>query len=535
MNSSRPKVVYSPRRQLLLLLAVSAAIALLFDLSVYRLIFAHPLDDQSWLLYAAGCMLHGTQLYGPRLIETNPPLIIWFSAFPVFLAALFHTSSLVLFQATVCGLIILSTLWLVRILRFASIVRGRVMTWVTLLVILAVESAPVDSTDFGQREHLLVLLLLPFVIASVLKLGRTLNAPERIALGVVGGLAICFKPQQSFIVFGFELFLIFWSRGVRRLWRLELVCLAFTVLAYITLVSLCTPLYFRQIVPLLRDTYLSYGDVGAGYLLKSLVPFFIGWFAVLLVWFWKRRHLRTPVAPLALLVCSGCAAVAYYIQHKAFVYQAIPQNIFLLFAAAWLILELLGPSAAEHLTGLAVGKRMLAYGLLFVILFSPPLLLHARKDIVLWRQPTNAQAILSHYPPGTPVYILSASLLGFHPVLQDHLVWGSRYAHLWMLPSIVLSKEAASEGRPTAHRLSSARLQQLAELQRETVAEDLDTWKPVVVLVERCTPIHSCQALDLPSFDTLAWFLRSPAFSAQWKNYHRQKLTDQYDVYTRVD
>ena len=35
-------------------------------------------------------MLAGATLYGPRLDETNPPLIIWISAIPVLLAGLLH-------------------------------------------------------------------------------------------------------------------------------------------------------------------------------------------------------------------------------------------------------------------------------------------------------------------------------------------------------------------------------------------------------------------------------------------------------------
>lgn len=79
-------------------IGLSAAIALLFDVSAYRMIFAHPLQDQCWLLYAAGRILQGTQLYGSKLIETNPPLVVWFSALPMFLAAKLHTSPILLLQ-----------------------------------------------------------------------------------------------------------------------------------------------------------------------------------------------------------------------------------------------------------------------------------------------------------------------------------------------------------------------------------------------------------------------------------------------------
>ena len=508
--------------------------ALLIDLSAYRLIFAHPLDDESWLLYAAGRMLDGTQLYGPKLIETNPPLILWFSALPALLAKLLHASPLGMFQGLVCALIGLSTAWTLRILRSTGIVRGRMMACVAAIVILAIESSCTNSTDFGEREHLLVLLLLPYVLAAILNAARTLSAWERIGLGVAGGLAVCFKPQQTLIVIGLELLLVLWQRNARRLWRLETISLTFIVLAYLVLVEVATPLYIHQIVPLLRDTYLPYGYLTTADLLKGIEPMIGCWLAVFCLWLWRRDRLRVASAPLCLLVCSLCAVAAYCMQHKGFAYQTAPQNAFLFSAAAWLLLEYLHPLVMQQFNARKGPGNFVVAMILFMLIGVPPLLVHGRHNLSMWRTPTFPQTVLSDYPPGTPVYIFSMSIIGFHTVLQNQLFWASRYAHLWLLPAIVQSEAAEAGGPPPIDPLPAARVQQLANLQRETVVEDLHRWKPQVILIERCTPTQRCQGLGIPSFDTLAWFLRSPSFSAEWKNYRRQEGNDTYAVYTRL-
>jgi hypothetical protein len=535
LTDLEPKPASAPWRQLLFLFALAAAMAVLIDLSGYRVIFAHPLDDQSWLLYAAGRMLDGTQLYGPKLIETNPPLILWFSALPDFLAKLLHASPLRILQAVVCVLIVFSTAWSLRILRCTGIVRGRFMTCFTVIVILAIESSCTNSSDFGQREHLLVLLLLPYVLAAILREVTAFGAVERIGLGVAAGLAVCFKPQQALIVIGLEVFLVLWHRSARRLWRLESIFLTATVLAYGLLIDLAAPLYLHQIVPLLRDTYLPYGYLTTVHLLGTILPYLACWLAVLCLWLWRHHRLRVPSFCPGLLVCSVCAAAAYCLQHKGFRYQTIPQDAFLLFAAAWLLIESLYPLAIKRFTARKSLIHLTVATLICVLLGLPALIVHGRNNLALWRKPSFPQTVLSRYPPGTPVYIFSMSLIGFHIIFQDHLFWASRYAHLWLLPAIALD-EAAEAGAPPAIRpLSPARVQQLAELQRATTVEDFRRWKPRVVLIERCTPTHQCQGLDLPSFDTLAWFLRSPSFSAEWKNYRRQPGDDRYDVYTRLD
>ena len=64
---------------------------------------------------------------------------------------------------------------------------------------------------------------------------------------------------------------------------------------------------------------------------------------------------------------------------------------------------------------------------------------------------------------------------------------------------------------------------------------DLHTFAPTVVFVEHCDPLtHPCFALENLSFDTLAWFQRSPAFAAEWHNYRLQQTALDFDVYTRT-
>ncbi len=63
---------------------------------------------------------------------------------------------------------------------------------------------------------------------------------------------------------------------------------------------------------------------------------------------------------------------------------------------------------------------------------------------------------------------------------------------------------------------------------------DLHTFAPSIVFIEHCDPAtHACFALENTSFDTLAWFQRSPAFAAEWRNYHLQQSAEDFDVYAR--
>ena len=148
MHSASPK---APRFTLLWLILLAVVIALLLDISLYQIAYFGPQrQDQTWLLYAAARVLDGTQLYGPRLVETNPPLIIWLSTLPAWLAIHLHLQPLLVLQSLVTLLIVLSSVWSVRILRAAGVLRGRTATLAAFAALLVAQTW-VRDVDFAER------------------------------------------------------------------------------------------------------------------------------------------------------------------------------------------------------------------------------------------------------------------------------------------------------------------------------------------------------------------------------------------------
>jgi hypothetical protein len=317
LNPAPAKAIQFTRLWLVLL---GVSIALLLDIALHKIFFfSPPRQDQSWLLYAAARLLDGTELYGPRLVETNPPLIIWLSTPPAWIATHFHIQPLLVLHSFVTLLLALNSVWCIRVMRTAGVLRGRTATF-TALTLLLVAQTWMDSVEYAQREHILVLLLLPYLLASCFQLATRLSLTERIALGFVAGLGISIKPQQALILLGTELFLALWYRQLRRLWRPELLAFILTGFVYIVAVRYLTPLYLTQIVPILRDTYWAYGKYPSLRVMFGRPAFDLFFTASLLVWIVFRRSLRYPVAPIALLVASFSASVSFSLQHAGWAY-----------------------------------------------------------------------------------------------------------------------------------------------------------------------------------------------------------------------
>ncbi len=498
---------------------------------------ARPGQDQSSYLFEAQRLLSGAELYGPHLAETNPPMIVWFSTIPVVLGHWLHVSSAFFLRLVVMGLIIGSTTWCVRILRRGTAVTNPVSIGLLACATLAVEFG-IGPYNFGQREQLLIILLLPYILAAATGAVSRLSLAERCALGVAAGVAIWFKPQDVVVVVGLELFLALRHRGVRRVIAPEFLSMVLTSTFVLVLMRVFTPLYGSVTLPLLFDTYWALGTVNTLTLALSFRGYVLLVLVLLVVCFVLRRSLRDPGTSAALLICSAGAFYAFAIQHNNWWYHAYPHQVLLLLGMAYLLTDFLYPILGKLSSDSPLRRRVMLGAsltvavLLCAIAFRPRAVLtagtHSQSDVL--------DDFLAQYKPSTTVYVFSTNIAPLSFAFNHGLNWGSRFAHLWMLPGII-QNETGPIGPPAPFkRLSPERVTSLADLLRSESAEDLRYWRPSVVIVERCSLNHFCQGMTGKEFDMLAWFLQSPGFAAAWSHYQKQTAidNDNYDVYRLV-
>jgi hypothetical protein len=536
----------TPAFRLSLSLALSALLALLLSYSVACIRFAHAGSDPAWLLYAAARVLSGLTLYGPRITESNPPLIVWFSILPNLLAHWLHASPLLILKLLVTAMALASAAWSVRILHAAKLATSPLLLCLSFCAITAAEVSR-DFITFGQftqREQLVILLALPYLLYAASAAKLNLGTPERIALGIAAGIGICLKPQQLLLLLAIELFLLLGSRDLRRLLRPELLAFTLIVCAYALLVFLATP-YFTHMVPLLKDTYWAFADTPK--LTLARTAFLNAKFLLALILCLAAslstslspspsRYLKYPAAPAALLAASLGAGLAYIQQGTAWSYHLFPSTVLLVSALAWIALDLLSTLFSNAAP--TTPRQTLTLAAVTLILFAlslPAFLARERRQVALdAKYRSDLSILLASYPPQTPVYVFSTSLGEFSAIVENHLVWTSRYNHLWMLPALVENERALAGGPPARMPLSPDRLSELADKQRSDTAEDLHLGKPTYVIVDHCTPETPCQALGPINFDILQWFLKSPAFAAEWSHYPLQSTHPAFAVYHRL-
>ncbi len=168
-----------------------------------------PLNsDAAWLLHCAVRLLGGERLYGD-ILEINPPLIVWLNlpAGGIEPCDGLGPGGRVSRAVALAGVAIDSRLdraLLARQPRVTARARGIAGLALTVAVF------PLVGGIFGQREHLALILAIPFVAVAALRAEQVhLHRSVAAATGLAAGIGLAIKPHYVLV------WAPFFSRGLR--------------------------------------------------------------------------------------------------------------------------------------------------------------------------------------------------------------------------------------------------------------------------------------------------------------------------------
>ena len=482
--------------------------------------------DQMWLLYAARLMLHGSPIYGPEMFETNPPLILWLSAIPSAMSSLTHLPDTAVGKFLTLVVEFAIGALCLRLLRLIRPTLSRATVYALLFVYISVV-AVMPARDFGQRDHFLVLFLLPYVFAAAVRASGIAIPP--VLAAAIGTLALCgvvLKPHQLLIFLAIEAFLL--SYRHTKLIRPETVAFVAAGVAFVACARLFAPLYFTDIIPLDLDTYWAYGSQPLLQLLLDSIQLHI-LAAVDLILILLAGWRTTAVTTRTLFIAGIAGIIGYYLQGTGWYYQQLPALTFLSFALAFALLEM---AERLRLTLPAWSPRAAAALTLLALALTTHFMNYPFTDARSFPVDTPDPSLFTGIPPGSAVMTISPTVDDtIQPIFKYHLTLGERGPALVMLPAILRAEDPS---HPPKHRLTPARLAELDRIQHQYMVEDLNRWHPQLILVERCQdPAVHCQVLEDRHDNLLAWFQRDPAFAAIFSRYHLTRSAGPYDAYTR--
>lgn len=145
--------------------------------------------DVGWLIMAAERTLDGRRLY-TDIIEINPPLIVWFTQLPVLVGRAVGVSPILAFRILVLAMIAVS-IALMR--RPARTLLGPNHT--NFLLLASAAFIPLTWKYFGEREHLAVVLLTPYLVVNTREGVAATTGRSRLAIGALAGIGFSLKPH----------------------------------------------------------------------------------------------------------------------------------------------------------------------------------------------------------------------------------------------------------------------------------------------------------------------------------------------------
>lgn len=456
---------------------------------------ATSVPDVTWLLYAGEKMLQGQRLY-EQVLEVNPPLAVL-----IYLPAIGLARPLGLppeaVAASLCMFAAVASLWLAgRILRPLTgedpILRAK------LAAAGAFVLGVMPMAAFGQREHIAVIALTPFLATCVVRAERRAPPPGlALAAGIGLGIALCLKPHFAAVAAAPALWAL-WRSGRWSPWRqAELWTGAVLVAGYALLILLVFPGFLSLAAPLARDAYLP---IRTPFWLLLILPGVPLALAAALVGGLMKLDPRWLAAPLLASLGGGLAFMA---QGKGWPYHAYPM---LAFAALGLLAAgaMASPTRARTWTGLD-RAMLLAPGLAAAVWLSANV-----DSAALARQ----VAALGPHPR---LIAVSGNLgVGMPTARAVRADWIGSQCSEWVSDGVLRMEEAG--GLSPAHR---ARLEGLMRDERSRLSRDIVLGRPDVVLFDR------------KRFDWRAWAMADPGIAASLAGYRLAATVNGIEVWGR--
>ena len=536
-----------PRGRYLGLLAVVAAIGLVPQF------LSRTLPDISFLLYAAGRVLDGATLY-VDLIEINPPLIVWLNIPIVAAARELGISEITAYRVAVTLVLIGSVAASARLIARIEARAPSVLPSFRLSVLLVVFALFVlPRLDWGEREHLTLALVLPYLLLGVARLSprseatgamapgidRTVAgipdvmAPvaslrgdtSDLAIGLAAAIGIAIKPQFVLVWLVREAIVF---AHARRLTPEGLVVPAVGA-AYLGAAALFTPEYFELVRthgpayqtfihnPLLVTALLGDGAaLGIGALIVTVA-----------LWRWTGRGGLKLVLAGATFACY----LAAVFQLKGWRYHFLPA-----LALGWMLLAVLAVSVraplgrwTERLFASIAGASALTVAIAALAgsirQASDPLDPRYDADPSIGR----LLPVLREHAAGRPVMVLSPNMASGFPLTQyAGTRWVQRYSNLW--PVVAAYDSAIKDPAPFRFR-SPAEAAPLEAALRESVGADLASAAPDLVLVLRTGPDEP--RWGMRRLDLLEYLKADARFAAAFAEYDSAGVVGQYVVHRR--
>jgi hypothetical protein len=472
-----------------------------------------PLNqDAGAILQFSGRWLGGERLY-LDLFDINPPMNFILSLIPA--AASKAIGGAMVFPEFV---VLLATAAILLAIRHARPIlpnkAGQELLAGT--AIFALLAYPGD--EFGQREHLLAILSLPYlVLAAARGDGKGGGRGTAIGIALLAFIGFALKPYFALVPLAVEIVVV-WRTGFARYRRdpTAYVLMAAGIL-YLAATALFWPAYFTLVMPTVGRYYHSLDlsmlpKVLAG---QQMAPLAIGLTILLLL---RRRFPVHPIVDITIAAAIG-AILAAICQLKDWDYHFLTARMAVYAAAIGMLASVM---ARETVWDGPRRTAILSLGVLAIFMGKT-----FREELwPYWGATNTFLPIIDRCAHGQPVLWLTQYIGPTSPVLSySDSKLAMPYMSMWMLPDIY-ANERPVDGKLALHPIDTAPEDERRLI--DGVARDTARDHPRLILAARDDIGYHGAA-----FDYIAYLRRDPIFEAEWRHYTKLTTISDTDIFVR--
>lgn len=454
--------------------------------------------DVVWYHVAVRKWLEGAALYRD-IIEVNPPLNFYLTLPVVRLADLTGFNDTNAQYIVLAGLTTLS-LWLVaRELRSMDGVTDRQRTW--LLSGMGGVLTVLPLWDAGQREHLLILFMLPWLVARI---GPADSGGWRMAaLAAFAALGMCLKP--FFVLFPIAILIVEAIRQCRiaPLFSVSARVFLITGLSYLAAVAFWHPTYLTDTLPMARLVYWAYGTEFAHVLRGAGAALWV----LVLAAFWVVSRPGPPWGTPVFFLTMFAGVVVYFWQGTGFGYHSLP---FVSFGAIGCVFACLDPRCR---TVALVALVLLLLGAVHRGYYSNGAIKRV-ASVAAAEGPVDSLLVVTTHVSAGPIV---AKEIGAD--------WTSFYPAQWLVPG-ALGARARTDCAARPERCRT--LKAIADRNRHDLIVSMAGERPDMIVFDK-----NSGYFDYPFFDWQAWLAVDPVYAEIMGGYTKVSEDDRLVYWTR--
>lgn len=485
---------------------LAIAVVLLYALARIAL---NPLEisNDSALYVQAGAMVLDHDLPYVGVVDTNPPLILYIHAVPAQMARVLDTHPIPTFLVFVWLLTLLSIAATRRALANSLEPDESIHADFLALGLALFSIFLLGRVQYGQREHLFVLGLFPYLVFRFRHWnGGTSSALSASLAGVCGAAGACLKPYFLVIALTPEIYWLLRRRSARAILRPEVVALVATCALYALYFLLASEAMrsalFQVWLPLIIRGYSAY-NAPLQEIIVYRTDLWLPPLACVFVFF--LRPVREAGAwrfaeTLAVVAIAG--VFSFFVQHKGWSYHAIPAEA-AMFAVAALFLAETGarstlgtkPSMVVTTPARAVQSVLfvMAAGLASLVVFlTTQSMVRRRVNDAIETKPI-ARSLVEHTKPGDPVlFIATHADYAYPTVVQLDRRPGSRFLLTFPI-ALIYAGETAAPGQPFPyHGRSGVPVPEAERVFRRNLQDDIQRRRPRLIAIDAHARCQGC-------------------------------------------